>query len=67
MTTNPKALEEVHMDKQLEFEDLLYAFLDARDDYLNAMVTTGEFAPQYEKMQRAKTRLYDWALSDENK
>lgn len=54
------------MDKPLEFEDLLYSFLDARDDYLNAMATSEDFASQYSVMQNAKTRLYDWVLNDEN-
>lgn len=63
MATNPKVLDSVN---PLEFDDLLYTFLDARDDYLNAMVTDGEFAPQYEKMQRAKTRLYDWVINNGN-
>lgn len=37
MATDTKVLEGTRMDKQLEFEDLLYSFLDARDDYLNAI------------------------------
>jgi len=64
--TNPKVLDGAHMDKPLEFEDLLYSFLDARDDYLNAMATSEDFASQYSVMQNAKTRLYDWVLNDEN-
>lgn len=40
MATNTRVLEGTRMDKPLEFEDLLYSFLDARDDYLNAIGLT---------------------------
>lgn len=53
------------MDKKLEFEDLLRLYIDARDDYLNAMATTDDFAGTYQKMKKAELALYDWAEENE--
>lgn len=53
------------MDKKLEFEDLLRSYMDARDDYLNAMATTDDFTATYQKMKKAELALYDWVEENE--